>query len=360
MRHQTNIAGIFIAAALICAVTGGNLCAAMIQFKPRAAVTDGVITLGDIADVLHADPEMADQLAKTVVGPAPAAGRELRLSFADIRSRLNATGVNLATMEFSGATVVVVSKSAGFDNKTISSEKLAPQRKRAEELIAEKIQKALVARNPAQEKLIVQVELADRDVTPVLQHIVYGDCEVVGGDPKNPHEQIVGIRFRDRKGLPAEIGARCRFSPQPMILAARYTIPPGHILREADLVWRQAEDAKGTVTRLEDALNRETKRSIRQDEPVRTTDIQEVPLVRSNDIVTVISRIGGVTIRAEMKSRDEGTLGETVTLTSLKGRDMVLARVTGLHEAEVISAGPSLSDTLQDATGRIEFRGEHR
>ena len=88
--------------------------------------------------------------------------------------------------------------------------------------------------------------------------------------------------------------------------------------------------------------------------------MQAVPLIRSNDIVTVVSRRGRVAIRSEMKARTEGSLGETVTLTSLKGQDAILARVTGLHEAEVITADDKPADTYQDSTGRIEFRGDAR
>jgi flagella basal body P-ring formation protein FlgA len=215
-----------------------------------------------------------------------------------------------------------------------------------------------VARDPNTGQLVVQVQVDDRDVTRILQCNTLAGCEVVGGDPRVPDDQTVTTRFRDRKGNPAEFTVRCRISSQPQILAARYTIPPGHILREADLAWRQAENVDGVVARLEEALNRETRRLIRQDEPIRASDIRAVPLVRSNDIVTVISRRGGVVIKAEMKSRGEGTMGDTVTLVSLKGQDLVLARVTGLHEAEVISADGPTSNTLQDETGRIEFRGE--
>jgi flagella basal body P-ring formation protein FlgA len=64
-----------------------------------------------------------------------------------------------------------------------------------------------------------------------------------------------------------------------------------------------------------------------------------VPLVRANDVVTVYSRVGGVSVRTLMKAREDGALGEAVALTSLDARGRVLARVTGYHEAEVISTG---------------------
>jgi len=312
-----------------------------------------------VAVVLDADPEAVERMGRIVLAPAPAAGRQARLDLADIQSRLRATGVNLAQTEFRGASIVMVSTAGASSTGpaySISPHALQQQRDRAGNLLADLIRKSLAARNADLGGVSIAVQVDDKDLPVLLPALAGGACEIQGGDPRSMEEQALAVRYRDQRGQVGEVAIRCRMSPQPRILAARYTIPAGHILREVDVVWRQAPTSDGVVTRLEDALNRETRRMIRQDEPVRSADIQDVPLIRANDMVTVISRRGRVTITGVMKSRDTGSLGETVTLASLTGRNIVLARVTGLHEAEVITADEPPSDSLQDTTGRIEFR----
>ena len=364
MRHTSNIAGILIASALLCAVATGDMRAAEIQFKPRATVSSGVVTLRDVAQVLDADPATVEKLEKIVLGPAPAVGGQARLEFADIRSRLQATGVNLAETAFSGANVVQLSSGGDHSAQSgsvVTNQVLRSQRERVEKLLVETVRRHLTAQDQNLGGVAIDVQIGDKDVPRLFAALSGGECQIGGVDPKLTDYQLVVVRYRDRRGKPGEERVSCRISPQPQILVVRYTIPPGHILREADLVWRQSERVEGALTKLEDAIHRETRRTIRQDEPVRAADVRAVPLVRNNDIVTAVSRRGGVTVKAEMKSRSEGSLGETVTLVSLKrGQDLVLARVTGLHEAEVITADGKASDTLQDATGRIEFRGGHK
>jgi hypothetical protein len=45
----------------------------------------------------------------------------------------------------------------------------------------------------------------------------------------------------------------------------------------------------------------------------RPQDVQRVPLVRSNDIVTVTVRRGGITVKRPLKARSEGAAGDTIT-----------------------------------------------
>lgn len=359
-RTLFQIGKVSLAAAILCALSTKTLCAAIIHFKPNAVISSKVVTLGDVANVLDADASTIDSLNKIVIAPAPGAGGQTRLEFADIRSRLQATGVNLSETEFRGASSIVVQVAGGnsFERGRTNGTALKLQRERTEKLLSEVIRASFAKIDSASAALAVAAKVEDKDVALLLPALVNSQVEVSGADPRNTEEQTIAVHYNDRRGNHLETKARCRVSPHPQILAARYTIPAGHILREVDVVWRQAESADGVVIRLEDALNRETKRIIRQAEPIRTSDIHAVPLVRANDIVTVVSRRGRVAIRSEMKARTEGSLGETVTLASLKGQDAILARVTGLHEAEVITADAQPADTLQDATGRIEFRGE--
>ena len=71
------------------------------------------------------------------------------------------------------------------------------------------------------------------------------------------------------------------------------------------------------MTRLGDALGKETTRPLRAGQPITTADVVRVPLVRTNDIVTVVVRRPGIAVRRQCKALSTGSLDDTVTLVAL-------------------------------------------
>ncbi len=58
-------------------------------------------------------------------------------------------------------------------------------------------------------------------------------------------------------------------------------------------------------------------------------------LVRRGELVTVTSRRGGISVRVEARSLDEGSLGQSVTVVTLDGKTKYVTRVVAYHEVEV-------------------------
>lgn len=109
------------------------------------------------------------------------------------------------------------------------------------------------------------------------------------------------------------------------------------------------------VGSLEEVVGKEVRRSIRPGAVITSEDVQSLALVRNNDPVTVTSRAGGVSVKREMRSRGNAAKGESVTLVSLDGRERVVARVTGYHEAEIVSPNTRGTNASLDKSGRIRF-----
>ncbi|HAW31813.1 MAG TPA: hypothetical protein DCY03_27515, partial [Planctomycetaceae bacterium] len=68
-----------------------------------------VVRLGDIADVLHADPEQVTRMQGMILQPAPPQGRTQVITISQIRGRLQALGVDLSQLELTGRSQVQVS-----------------------------------------------------------------------------------------------------------------------------------------------------------------------------------------------------------------------------------------------------------
>jgi len=349
-----------IAVAVACLPAFSETNAALVRFRSRVVVTGRIVTLGNIAEVTDRDPAVIARLQAVPLSPAPAAGRERRISYETVRSRLSAVGINLANVEFAGNSVVTVSVTQARQ-KSIKRVSRVVERvpawkvKRAEQLLTKAISRYITRRAPQTGSVTVAIRLAPRDVARVLDGWTYG-FELQGGTGDLTGTQVFSLRVMDRHSRIQEMVVRCVVTPVPRIVVARYTLPSGHVIQPADLTWRQADAGASGFTRMEAVINKETRKPIRQGARILAEDIRAVPLIRSNEIVTVRSRVGGIVVTNRMKSRSAGTLGETVTLVTLDGRRRVQARVSGYHEAEVLGVGDTAGAHPAETAGRVRFQ----
>lgn len=347
-----------IAVSLGGASAGGGT----IRFRERAVVGDTLIRLKDIARVLETDESLRRQLEEIVIGPAPVPGRTTKLDFSEIRSRLQAMGVDLSRIRFSGRSRVLVTRSekTGAVKRAAFSEDRSQRgaerrRERAERILSVAVQRHLEKVAPQVGQVSVSIRLRTEDIPVILAGSDVPPA-IRGITQPLQRAQLLKADFYAANGETVTVPFECRIVPKPFVLAARYTISRGDLIQAADLTWKQVSAAEEGFTDPEMVIGREARRTIARGKVLSRADIQQVPLIRPNDIVTVYSRRPGITIKREMKARTGGALGETVTLVELKGRQSVTARVIGLHKAEVLSGGISLRTAPAAETGAIVFR----
>jgi len=312
---------------------------ALVAFRPAATIAGSLVTLGDVADVRSTDVVSGQQLPTIILGPAPAAGRETVITFEVVRSRLMAAGVNLSEVEFSGPSSVTVSGAEATPVRPGRRPRPQPPagdvRMRAERAVSAAVRRYLASKGVA--SAVVEFNLPEAENAEVSAAESRG-FEVTGGDAPWTGPQTFLLRFLDAAEQVREVRIGCVVSQPPLVLAARQALPKGHVLRPDDLVWKRAEtDSEAcAATDPRQLVGRETQQSIRTGQPIPTDAVRTLPLVRGGQFVTVTSRRPGVAVQRVMKAKDDGGIGELVSLTTLEDRKTVLARVTGLQEAEVV------------------------
>jgi len=148
----------------------------------------------------------------------------------------------------------------------------------------------------------------------------------------------------------------CRVVEAPLVPMVKYTLPRGHVIRQEDIVMQRIDKQNVPFLSLNDVLGRETTKAVRQGVAIKAGDIRQVPLIRRNDIVTASARIGGITVKRQLKSRGEGALGDRMQLVSLDGRQQVEATVVGYHEADVVGSAPVVSGRRPVVNDRVQNR----
>jgi flagella basal body P-ring formation protein FlgA len=318
---------------------------AIIRLQESAIVEGAVITLADVADVLHPDTDVIARLGGATLAPAPAPGRKLRLDFTTIRGRLAALGFNLTELEFAGRSVVLVTAPLAPAATSTPTVRAAPktsenQRRKAEAAIAAAVSDVLHRQHPQLGKLNVTANLRLEQV-PLVLSAAGSAFQVTGGKPPFGEPQLFEIRFEDQQQMAQQLQVSCQVNPLPRILTVKYIIPKGQVLKAEDLAWLQVRDLPSQaapVERPELVVGQETTRLLRPEEAISAADLRSVPLVRSGDIVTVYSRQRGIVARIEAKAASSGAMGELVELVTLDRREKLQAQVIGFHEVEVTAS----------------------
>lgn len=313
---------------------GSELHAEILRLKANAVVDTPVIHLGDIADVLNADVEQVAHLKAMALQPAPPQGRTQVITISHIRSRLQALGVDLSKLELTGKSQVQVSSKRLDQRKHRLPHATQQDMKKAEE----KIHRALSD--------LLKKTFRDANSYSIMIRVLHDDVQMIrASNPASYRfskidrilgtEQELTLDLIDSKGTVRQTRVFCQLQNIPEILAAKYTLSKGTVIRADDLVWVKPQKNQKGITDPQLVISRELTRTVHQSHAIRSQDLMEVPLIRDGAIVTVSARRGGITVKREMRARGNGGLGDPITLIALEGRDRLTATVSGYNQAEV-------------------------
>ena len=336
--------------------------AEILRLKSTAVVNSSVVRLGDVADVLNADEAEAARMQAMILQPAPAQGRTQVITVSQIRSRLQALGVDLSQLELTGRSQIRVSSESPREEPQVKQVATQQELQQTEEKVQQALQNWISRTAPQASHFRVSVRLQPADV-PVVRETRADGFYFSQLDLNRQTEQPVLLQLKDAQGMVRQVRVVCQIQRVPEILAAKYTLNRGTVVRADDLVWMRPEKDQKGISDPRQVIGRELTRTVYQTQPMRTEDLIEVPLVRDGAIVTVYARRGGISVRREMRARGDGSMGDQITLIALEGRDRLTATVTGYNQTEVNyrpSSQLPQSTGIQFISGTTESAGPSR
>jgi flagella basal body P-ring formation protein FlgA len=325
-----------IAAAGICLLGAATEASVIVTLRPRVTSSAGLMTLGEIAEIRATDPADAERVAAVIVGPSPGAGTESRLAYDAVRERLLAAGVDLSTVEFAGATTVLVTAPDAPAASAPPRERVLDHADEIHRAVVDAIRRYLAAQTDVA-TLDIEVPLSEAQ-TAFLSAAAVRGCEVVGGAPPWRGEQVFVLRLMDGRERLREVRVTCTLTPRPSVLAAKRALPRGHVVQPDDLVWKKAESEAELACASDprQILGKETRQPLRTGQAISPEAVRPLPLVRNGQFVNVTSFRPGLNVQRLMRARSDGAAGEIIPLLTLEDHKTVLAKVTGLQEAEVV------------------------
>lgn len=338
--------------------------AATIEFVGNSTVSGDYLVLKDVATVRTGDAETTQRLENAVLGPAPSPGRRTSLDAAAVRSRLRALNFDVASFDFSGHSRIVVTGEAVEKSRpalTITRPETPVrdwQVKRAEQLLVDEFRRHLRHRAPELGLVDVTLEVP-RDAAPAIIEARVGGYQFTGGGPNWNEPQSITVRYIGRERQVRESTIAVDVQPLPHVLVAAQDLPRGHVIRAENLTQRQIENAADGLADPRLLVGKETRKAIRTGNVVASSDVRSVPLVRANDIVTLVSRSGGIAVQSYARARRDGALGDEIAVQTIEKRELLVGRVTGYHEVEIVTAGSQPSNANARTTATVPgFRFE--
>ena len=330
----------------------GRVSAAELRLRSQCRCRAAVVTLGDLAEIVTADARQADTLAAVELFPAPPAAQPRYVRIQEIQDLLALRGISPIEHRFSGAARVAVH--AAQSSHADAGRPLPPSvATRANRLIRDAVMKYLRERVSSDYAWNVEVALDDGQVRSLAG--VVQDVSVTGGSPPWTGSQRFEATVYSPDGS-RQFAFDARVVVRPAVVATVRSLSRGTVVGPGDVELRNLAPGEETVAGLrsiEEVIGMETTRAVPKGKVLPAESVRAPLLVRRGDVVTVHARSAGILVRTQARARENGSLGELVSVESLSDRKAYFARVTAVRGVEVYARSIRAAST---GPGRVVRR----
>lgn len=288
-----------------------------IALKSSAVVRNSQITLGMIADLTPASP----QLYNKRIARAPAPAKTVVLKRGQIENILRQNSIDISTLTWSGSkTVNVVGASQKIFSDDIQlqiDDFLRDAEFRLPHVIFEFIPQNLP------ELIILPVGSLQVDVIPAVKTIVGSRSFTL----------IYRVDGRTIKNL----AVRGRLSATSEVVVVQQPLRRGVIISESDvdLVALDITKVREPLFNLSDVVGLRVARSIRAGQIVERKNIEYPPVVAKGDFVRIIAQRGSMVLTASGVARQDGRMNEVIRVQNSSSQKEVRGRVIGPSQVKV-------------------------
>lgn len=316
------------------------------------------ITIGDIARVSDGDAAVIQALPldSTLTKPLAATGR-VTIELSQLRAALqNAKGINAGRLALSGGSCIVtldVPKSelvATPKTATTSADRIVDGESTGDTVRAAITRQLIDRFGVPPESLQLTFDTAH---DAILNAPLTGRTAVIR--PTAAGDRIpFAVRVYENESVVVQGTVRVGVLLHREVAIARANLTRNVPIMDDDLtVEMQWVAPSVNAAAITDIIGSVPRSGIRTGDIISVKQIQPAILVKRGDLVAVDSFKGGIVVRANLRAKTDGRMGEDVILQAPSGKGEVTARVTGPSTA-IIGADHPHSDTIpQPSAGSL-------
>ena len=303
--------------------------AAEIQLRSECHVRGSVVTLGDVAEISGGDAREVATLAAIELFPAPSTGQRF-VRVREIQDLLLMRGVDLVPHRFSGmAQTTILTGDTGADTRVLAPAAVKKAERQASDAIA-----AYLRQRATAEAWRVAVTLDQRQAR--LVSAAGGSITVRGGTAPWVGLQHFEFSLYSPDGsvtIPLDATVAL---PETVVVTTR-TIGRGAMIGPADVELQRVEAGQQgePFHSLDEVIGKEAGQAIGTGLVLDHNVVRSPLVIHRGDVVTVFARTSGIRVKTVARARDEGSLGDLISVESLQDRKPYFVRVCGVQEVEV-------------------------
>lgn len=116
----------------------------------------------------------------------------------------------------------------------------------------------------------------------------------------------------------------------------------GDTITESDIEWIDVRDEvirRDIVTTARQLIGQEPRYQLRAGAPVRTVEVQKPVAVAKNSSVTMMVRSKFMTLTAQGRATEDGSIGDVIRVTNVQSKQTVDAKIEGPGQVSVLPGG---------------------
>ncbi|MFZ7125702.1 MAG: flagellar basal body P-ring formation chaperone FlgA [Desulfobacterales bacterium] len=295
----------------------------VIRVEEKVEVNGDPITLGDIARVEAADPDVVEALEGVVVGKAPLAGRQRRLSREYLLLRLKQNRVDPESVRWICPEVVDVRRGSvhitGAEIEMMVRDFLC------------------AAPSPAESDVVITEVLVPEEGVELPKGDLGYDMEILT-QRQFTGTQPIHVQFRVNQVPEKKVLVTARMEVMREVVITRAPIARGRMLTEGDLAVQRMNVAglpPDLMSSTRAALGKQATRYIPAMTVLRSDWIEAPPVVGKGDRVLLVAERGGLRVTALGEVRKKGRLGERIPVMNLDSNKSVFGLLMDARTVKV-------------------------
>jgi len=337
----------FTAALLLTLLAHSSSQGAELMLRERATQQGAIVRLGDIADISTASSAEMRILSNTPLLPAPAPGTQQFLSVAQVRDLLVARGLQMDQLTIHGARIVEIGSVAKPTTKT-AEKRAAPKLTlpTAELRVQQAIERHL-QNNTSAGRWRVEVTLNQNQMDKIAQLATNlearGQRPIQWGKGRSGRQRFL---LNDHGSSSQDVLVSAMITQIQSVVVVRQRIQREQLIRAANVEIREREGnlPSGSVTDLEQVIGKIARRALRPEEILQKNHLRAPWQVLRGEIVSVFVRTGGIVVRTRAIAKENGAMGDLISVEMLEGKKRLAVRVSGPGEVAVHATGGRATD----------------
>lgn len=361
MIRKTILVGVRVLALGLALAAPGVVTAGELRLRKTCQIEGPIVTLGDVAEIAGPETDETKSLADLELFPSPALGSKRYVTVREVQDALARQGYNLRKFRLAGSSRVELVRQDAED-KASGTPRVPPGATRQARITLERFLRDYLDEQECDSSAWnLDFEISAERAARVVA--AREEITIDGGESPWTGEQTFEIRLGADADQPTQFELPVTISARAGVVVCTRLLAPGSLIHASDVELStdpMSDRTDEPIRQLEDCIGRETTRSLAPGQ-ILLADFLRTPLVvRKGEAVTVFARSEGIQVRTVGRAKDDGSLGDLITVESLANREKFFARVSGIQEVEVYARGAdsSRSETSDRERASIEPENE--